>query len=296
MCAETVRHVRLSDPITTLPPCQRDDRGGIVRPGNEPPDDHQRGTRMQPSQSLRIARMCAGLFVLLLRVALGATHAAEMVSSAKVMVYFSPNGGATDAVVQELNAAQTQVLMQAYSFTSVPIAKALVEAHKRGVQILAVLDKSNETDKYSAATFLVNAGIQPLIDAKHAIAHSKVMVIDSAAIITGSFNFTKAAEEKNAENLLVIKDAPELATAYEQNIRAHAAHSHPYGRQVSVPSAGTPSATASRDGAIHGNKNSKIYHLPGCPGYAGMQQTSLVMFGSEAEAQQAGYRKAKTCP
>ena len=122
------------------------------------------------------------------------------------------------------------------------------------------------------------------------------MVIDSATILTGSFNFTKAAEEKNAENLLVIKDASELVKAYEQNIRAHAAHAHPYGRQASVPSAGTPSATASRDGEIHGNKNSKIYHLPGCPGYAGMQPMSLVTFGSAAEAQQAGYRKAKNCP
>ena len=96
----------------------------------------------------------------------------------------------------EAHAATQQILVQAYSFTSAPIAKALLEAHKRGVKILAVLDKSNETDKYSAATFLVNAGIQTLIDDQHAIAHNKVMVIDSATIITGSFNFTKAAEEK----------------------------------------------------------------------------------------------------
>lgn len=136
---------------------------------------------------------------------------------ARAAVYFSPSGGATDAVIRALNAAKTQVLVQAYSFTSAPIAKALVDAHKRGVQITAVLDKSHETDKYSAATFLHNAGIQPLIDDQHAIAHSKVMVIDSATIITGSFNFTKAAEERNAENLLVIKDAPELVKAYEQN-------------------------------------------------------------------------------
>jgi phosphatidylserine/phosphatidylglycerophosphate/cardiolipin synthase-like enzyme len=134
----------------------------------------------------------------------------QMFSSARGAVYFSPNGGATEAVVKELNVAQTQVLMQAYSFTSAPIAKALVDAQKRGVKILAVLDKSNETDKYSAATFLNNFGIQLLIDSQHAIAHSKVMVIDSKTIITGSFNFTKAAEEKNAENMLVIKDAPEL--------------------------------------------------------------------------------------
>ena len=122
------------------------------------------------------------------------------------------------------------------------------------------------------------------------------MVIDSATILTGSFNFTKAAEEKNAENLLVITDAPELVTAYEQNIRAHAAHSHPSGRQASASSAGTPSARISSAGAIHGNTHSKISHRPGCPGSAGMQPTSLVTFGSEAEAQQAGYHKAKNCP
>jgi phosphatidylserine/phosphatidylglycerophosphate/cardiolipin synthase-like enzyme len=218
-------------------------------------------------------------------------HAAEPFSPARVAVYFSPNGGATDAVVREVSAAQHQILVQAYSFTSAPIAKALVEAHKRGVKILAVLDKSNQTEKYSAATFLVNAGIQTLIDDQHAIAHNKVMVIDSATVITGSFNFTKAAEEKNAENLLIIKDAPELVKAYEQNIQTHAAHSHPYTRQ-----AATPPPAAEADGAVHGNRNSKVYRVPGCQGYAGMNPASVVAFANEADAQQAGYHKAKNCP
>src|SRR5207248_2968649 len=104
-------------------------------------------------------------------------------SPARLAVDFSPKGGATDVVVRELTEAKTQILVQAYSFTSAPIAKALVDAHKRGVKIVAVLDKSNETDKYSAATFLMHAGIVPRIDAEHALAHSKVMVIDSATII-----------------------------------------------------------------------------------------------------------------
>jgi phosphatidylserine/phosphatidylglycerophosphate/cardiolipin synthase-like enzyme len=118
------------------------------------------------------------------------------------------------------------------------------------------------------------------------------MVIDSATILTGSFNFTKAAEEKNAENLLVIKDAPELVKAYEADIRAHAGHSHPYGRQAFA----SPAAQGSGNGAIHGNKNSKLYHLPTCPGYTRMTPAPLVTFPTEAEAQQAGYRKAKNCP
>jgi hypothetical protein len=237
------------------------------------------------------------MLLTLLRVGVRLGHAAETFSPARMAVYFSPGGGATDAVVREVNAAKQQILVQAYSFTSAPIAKALVDAHKRGVTILTVLDKSNETEKYSAATFLVNAGIQTLIDDQHAIAHNKVMVIDSATILTGSFNFTKAAEEKNAENLLVIKDAPELVKAYEANIRAHAGHSHPYGRQASaLPTGAVPAAHAGGNREVHGNKNSKIYHLSTCLGYAGMNPASLVTFSTEAEAQQAGYRKAKNCP
>ncbi len=171
-----------------------------------------------------------------------------------------------------------------------------MEAHKRGVKILAILDKSNETVKYSAATFLNNAGIQPLIDDQHTIAHSKVMVIDSATIITGSFNFTKAAEEKNAENLIVVKDAPELVQAYEANVRLHAGHTHPYQRQAALRSSGTAPVAMSGNGEVHGKKKSKIYHLPPCPDYAGMNPTAIVAFATEVEAQQAGYRKAKHCP
>jgi phosphatidylserine/phosphatidylglycerophosphate/cardiolipin synthase-like enzyme len=239
--------------------------------------------------------MLAGLCSLLISLLAGATLAAEPFSPARGAVYFSPNGGATAAVVSAVNAAQTHVLMQAYSFNSAPIAKALVEAHKRGVKILAVLDTSNETGKYSAATFLHNAGIQPLIDDQHAIAHSKVMVIDSMTLITGSFHFTKAAEEKNAENMLVIHDAPELVQAYEANIRLHAGHAHPYQRQAALRSSGAASVTVSGHGEVHGNKKSKIYHLSTCPGYAGLHPASVVPFATEADAQQAGYRKAKNC-
>jgi len=60
------------------------------------------------------------------------------------------------------------------------------------------------------------------------IAHNKIMIIDNATIITGSFNFTKAAEERNAENLLVLKDAPDLVKLYTENFNVHAMHSHPY--------------------------------------------------------------------
>jgi phosphatidylserine/phosphatidylglycerophosphate/cardiolipin synthase-like enzyme len=143
-------------------------------------------------------------------------------------VYFSPHGGATDAIVRELNKAKSTVLVQAYSFTSAPIAKALLNAHKRGVKIDVILDKSQRTQKYSSATFLYNQGILVKIDAQHAIAHNNVMIIDGETVITGSFNFTRAAEENNAENLLVIRDK-KLAERYIKNWQEHDRHSDVYG-------------------------------------------------------------------
>ena len=142
--------------------------------------------------------------------------------------------------------------------------------------------------------YLCSTTIQTLIDDKHAIAHSKVIVIDSTTILTGSLNFTKAAEEKNAENLLIIKDAPELVKAYEANVQAHATHAHPYTRGAATSSPAAPMADATGD--VHGNRNSKVYRIPGCKGYADMNPASVVSFATEAEAQQAGYHKAKACP
>lgn len=144
-----------------------------------------------------------------------------------VSVWFSPRGGCTDACVAAISAARKTIRVQAYSFTSAPIAKALVEAAKRGVKVEAILDKSQRTANYSSADFIAHAGIPTYIDAKHAIAHNKVIVIDEETVVTGSFNFTKAAEEANAENMLVIRD-PKLASRYLENWTEHLKHSERY--------------------------------------------------------------------
>jgi phosphatidylserine/phosphatidylglycerophosphate/cardiolipin synthase-like enzyme len=144
-----------------------------------------------------------------------------------VQVYFSPHGGATQAVVDALNQATNSVLVQAYSFTSAPIARALVDASHRGTKVQVILDKSQRTEKYSEADFLHHEGIPTLIDDQHAIAHNKIMILDGYLVLTGSFNFTRAAEENNAENLLVIND-PILARHYAANWQVHEAHSEVY--------------------------------------------------------------------
>lgn len=142
-------------------------------------------------------------------------------------VYFSPDGGCTAAIVAELAKATNSVQVQAYSFTSVDLARALLAAHKRGVLVRVVLDKSQRSTKYSSADFLLHAGIETWIDDRHAIAHNKVMIIDKAVVITGSFNFTKAAESQNAENLLILRDRA-LADRYLENWNLHQAHAVRY--------------------------------------------------------------------
>jgi phosphatidylserine/phosphatidylglycerophosphate/cardiolipin synthase-like enzyme len=144
-----------------------------------------------------------------------------------VQVYFSPRGGCTEAIIDEINQAKSEVLVQAYSFTSAPIAKALLKAYKRGVKVEVILDKSQKTERYSSATFFANARIPTFIDATHAIAHNKIMIIDRQTVITGSFNFTKAAEESNAENLIILR-SKELAGIYLENWQRHKEHSQGY--------------------------------------------------------------------
>lgn len=150
-----------------------------------------------------------------------------------VQAFFSPHGGATDAVVNVLDHATNSVYLQAYSFTSAPIAKALVEAARRGAKVQVILDRSQRTEKYSEADFLKNEGVPTFIDAQHAIAHNKIIIVDGYLVLTGSFNFTKAAEENNAENLLIIND-PILAKRYLENWQAHQAHSEAYQRETSL--------------------------------------------------------------
>jgi phosphatidylserine/phosphatidylglycerophosphate/cardiolipin synthase-like enzyme len=149
---------------------------------------------------------------------------AEATRVPPIAVYFQPGGGATAAIVKEIHAAKANILVQAYSFNSAPIAKALVEAHQRGVKVSVLLDKSKVSEeKDSQAGLLVRHGVPTRLDGSHHAAHNKVMILDGQVVITGSFNFTKHSERENAENLLVIRDKA-LAEKYAANWKLHAEH------------------------------------------------------------------------
>lgn len=153
--------------------------------------------------------------------------ATVMLHGVKTEVYFSPRGGAEEAIVRTIGHAKREICVLAYSFTSAPINTALEAAHRRKVKVRMVLDKSQLTARGGKLQNLVEAGIPVIIDRTHAIAHNKVMILDGRKVITGSFNFTKSAEERNAENLLIIHSRP-LSRKYMQDFEQHVEHGQHY--------------------------------------------------------------------
>ena len=242
------------------------------------------------------------LFILVSLILVPACQTQAPQSLPPIEVRFSPSGGCTEAVVKEINAAKTSILVQAYSFTSAPIAKAMVDAHKRGVHVEVILDKSQRTEKYSSADFVQHAEIPVYIDAEHAIAHNKVMVIDGQTVITGSFNFTNAAEDRNAENLLVIH-SPELAEKYAANWTTHLAHSEKYEQKEKgysetvrpakwLHAAGSDAETL---GGFVASRNSGVFHRADCKSAAKLSAKNLVRYSTRQEAVEAGKKPCDEC-
>jgi phosphatidylserine/phosphatidylglycerophosphate/cardiolipin synthase-like enzyme len=144
-----------------------------------------------------------------------------------ISVYFSPHGGCEEAVVSQINNARQTIDIQAYSFTSHPIADALISAEARGVKVRAILDKTASEERESEGNYIEQQGVPTYTDGEHPIAHNKVIILDQQTIITGSFNYTHQAETANAENLLILTNRPSLASAYERNFEEHLSHSFP---------------------------------------------------------------------
>jgi phosphatidylserine/phosphatidylglycerophosphate/cardiolipin synthase-like enzyme len=122
----------------------------------------------------------------------------------EIKTCFTPNGSCTEQVVDAINDAKKSIFLQAYYLTSEPIITALLRAKDNGVDVHFILDKTQRKSKYLAE--FKKHHIPVFIDDKVRIAHNKVMIIDGKEVITGSFNFTNAAQYYNAENVVFIKD------------------------------------------------------------------------------------------
>lgn len=154
-------------------------------------------------------------------------------TTATIEVAFSPGDQPTRLIVNAIQAARKQILVQAFSFTHRDIADALLAARRRGIDVAVIADRRQAFKlKNSVIPSLASRGVAVFLDGRHDSAHDKVMVIDAAeagpTVISGSFNFTFAAHHKNAENLLVIRGNPALAKAYFDNWQRHRQHAPAY--------------------------------------------------------------------
>lgn len=148
-------------------------------------------------------------------------------------VAFSPGDDPARVIIDAVHAARRQALVQAFSFTHKAIARALVDARARGVDVQVIADgEQTERIENSVIDRIAAGGVPVFLDRSHAAAHNKVIVIDDgepyAVVITGSFNFTFAAQYRNAENVLVLRGAPRTAHAYAENWQRHRVHSLRY--------------------------------------------------------------------
>jgi len=148
-----------------------------------------------------------------------APQATALAQGAAVSSAFSPSGDALALVIQAIDQAHSSIHMAAYLLTSSDVARALVQAKKRGVRVQVLLDWKGNLDedaRYArhAIGILRNGDIAVRSIDAYAIFHDKYMVIDRRTVQTGSFNYTYAAAHRNAENVLVVWNAPELAARY----------------------------------------------------------------------------------
>lgn len=134
---------------------------------------------------------------------------------------FAPWDDIEGLVIDVIDQARSQILMQAYLITNKKIATALIAAHRRGVDVRLLADETQSHVEAAKVSMLAAAGIPVWLETKYQNAHNKVIVIDAATaaatVVTGSFNFTWAAQHKNAENILVARNNPPLAARYAQN-------------------------------------------------------------------------------
>lgn len=171
---------------------------------------------------MRCVRAMLGATIPLLLVACAQSSSSAQ-DAREILICFVPGENCTQFVVDAIKLGRAEILVQAYNYTSPPILQALADAKTRGnVHVEVILDKSNEQERYTGATFTQNHGIPVLIDDKVAIAHNKVIIIDERHVLTGSFNFTRSAQAKNTENVIFIKNDPALARRYRDNWKSRA--------------------------------------------------------------------------
>lgn len=131
-------------------------------------------------------------------------------------VYFSPEDPCPDVIIRQFRSTRQFADVCVFTITDNRIADAMIEAHRRGIQVRVISDDDKSTDLGSDIMRLSDAGIDIRIDRSHYHMHHKYAVFDRVRVLTGSYNWTRGAADQNEENFLIAPD-PRLAQLYLNN-------------------------------------------------------------------------------
>jgi len=244
---------------------------------------------------LGVRRVLCGLVLLVLL----ATAATGL--RAEVQVFFSPRGGADEALTSLARSARMYLDAACYTFSLESVADELVAAHNRGVRVRVVLDRGQGSQAWSQGDRLLAAGVPVLVNTHSGLMHDKFLVADGASIATGSFNWTQAAIERNDENLVVFTGEPDVAGIFAvhfESMWTDTARFAPLAprsgagqggedRPAVAPIGKTPGAEGE---TVYITRTGTKYHRAGCRHLA---RSSVAISRKEAEAR--GYAPCKVC-
>jgi len=152
---------------------------------------------------------------------------------ARVEVAFTPGDDIAGLIVDRIERARSTVQVQAYLFTDRRIANALLAARKRGVEVEVIGDAAQQqAGGLPHLRALDRAGVRVFLNGTLAASHNKIVIVDGgrpeATVVTGSYNFTQAAQAKNAENVVVLSGNRRVTDRFVENFETHRRQSTPW--------------------------------------------------------------------
>lgn len=127
-------------------------------------------------------------------------------------------GGCADLLLDLIARANESIHVMVYGFTLDELGDALIEARRRGVEVKVLIEAESAGWRGSEHERLMANGVEVRLDSNPDLMHHKVMIVDGAIVVTGSYNWTWSAEKENDENLVVIND-PAAAAIYEEEFQ-----------------------------------------------------------------------------
>ncbi len=138
-----------------------------------------------------------------------------ILGSSEIEVYFSPQDKSSKRIIELINNAKNYIYAPTFLITHKDITDALIKAKKRNIDVKIIIDANSVNTRNTKHKLLRENGVLLKAENYAGKLHSKTIIIDDEYLIIGSMNFSNSGDNKNDENMLVIKN-PNFAKNYKQ--------------------------------------------------------------------------------